>query len=113
MKNGYAIKELIVLFAILAVAFGVAITRVSYAYQDINDNNVILEEGRNSIKVATEAYVKTHEKDFKKDADNFIFGKDLIENGYLIQTDDFDFHDVKIKVTYNKEQKKYTIDIVE
>ncbi len=112
-NKGYAIKELIVLLAIIAVGFGVAITRISFAYQDISDEQTILEEGKNTLKIATEAYIKTHEKDFKKDTENYLYGKDLADDGYLILTEDFDYKDVKIKVTYDNNSKKYNIDIID
>ncbi len=112
-NKGYAIKELIILLAIITVAFGVAITRVSFAYQNINDEDAILEEGKNTIKIATEAYIKANEKEFKKDAENYLYGKDLADKGYLILTDDFDFKDTKIKVTYDNSLKKYNIDILD
>ena len=43
-KNGYAVKELIILSAILAVVFGVAITRVSFAYEEIMNEETITNE---------------------------------------------------------------------
>lgn len=112
-NKGYAIKELIILLAIIAVGFGVAITRISFAYQDINNEEEILEEGKNTLKIATEAYIKTHEKDFKKDSENFLYGKDLADDGYLILTEDFDYKDTKIKVTYDNTSKKYNVDILD
>ena len=112
-NKGYAIKELIILLAIITVAFGVAITRVSFAYQNINDEDALFEEEKNTVKIATEAYVKTHEKEFKKDGENYLYGKELADAGYLILTDDFDFKDMKIKVTYDSSLKKYNIAIIE
>ncbi len=112
-NKGYAIKELIILLAIIAIGFGVAITRVSFAYQNINNENNFLEEEKNTLKVATEAYIKTHEKEFKKDADNYLYGKELADKGYLILTDDFDFKDTKIKITYDNSLKKYNVLILD
>ncbi len=112
-KRGYALKEVIILCAILALAFGVAITRVSYAYQNIADESVVTREDNNTIKLAAETYAKAHEDTLNKDKENFIFGKDLIEEGYLIQTEDFDYHETKIKITYNNDNKKYIVEIVE
>ena len=111
-NSGYAIKEFIILAAILAIAFTVAISKFSFAYQNISDENKIEEEENSTIKIAAQAYVKTHEKEMKKDAENYIFGKDLIENGFLISTEENDYKDIKIKITYQIDQKKYLIDII-
>jgi len=40
-KNGYAVKELILLCFILAVVFAFGIARVSFAYQDVSDKEIV------------------------------------------------------------------------
>ena len=111
-NKGYALNELIILLIVIAIAFGIAITRVSYAYQNINDEKALLEEEKDTLKIATEAYIKTHDKDLKKDGDNYLYGKDLADEGYLILTEDFDYKDVEIKVSYDSSQKKYNVVIM-
>lgn len=111
-KNGYAIQELIILCAIIGIIFGYSITKISFAYQEASEKENLLEEENNAIKLATEVYIKSHEEEFTKTEETFLFGKDLTDAGYLIQTKDFDYSKTKIKVTYNKETKKYTIEIM-
>ncbi len=112
-KQGYAIKELLILFGVLAIVFTVAITKVSFAYQEAVDTDNLLTEENNTIKLATQVYIKANPDKIDKEKENFLFGKDLTEAGYLIQTEEFDYSKTKIKVTYNKETKEYNIEVME
>lgn len=111
-KNGYAVYEMIILSLCLAVVFGIIITKVSFAYQEASNSEVIASEEENSLLVAANVYVKAHEDKFKKDGENYLFGKDLIEAGYLFEMEDTDYGKTKLKVTYNESKQKYQVEIV-
>ncbi len=109
-KNGYAVKELIILSAILAVVFGVAITRVSFAYEEIMNEETITNERVHNLTLAAEYYAKMHEEEMKEE-ENFIFGSDLIEAGFLSDTGDKEKENAKIKIT--KENGSFHAEVVE
>ena len=109
-KNGYAVKELIILSAILAVVFGVAITRVSFAYEEIMDEENVEIERNHYLTVAAEYYAKANEEEMKEE-ETFIFGSDLIEAGYLCDTGDKASENAKIKIT--KENGSFHAEVVE
>ncbi len=111
-KNGYAIKEIIILSAILAVVFTFAIVRVSFAYEEKNDKNRTSELKNNALLVAAEYYAKKNSEKFKKE-ESFLYGSDLIEAGFLMDIEEFDYRNSKLKVTYDEQTKKYNIEIVE
>ena len=48
-QKGYAVKELIFLFAILGIVFTFAITRVSFAYQQADNEEELVEMRNNSL----------------------------------------------------------------
>ena len=108
-KNGYAVKELIILSAILAVVFGVAITRVSFAYEEITDKENLTNEKNHYLTLAATYYAKMHEEEMKEET--FIYGSDLIEEGYLCDTGDTEKENAKIKIT--KENGSFHAEVVE
>ncbi len=103
-------KEVIVLSAILAVVFLVGITRVSFALEDIQDKDGILETRKNILVKASELYAKEHAKDLKEE--NYIYGSDLIEENYIFDLKDVNLKDAKIKILKN-DKNEYTIEVVE
>ena len=109
-KNGYAVKELIILSAILAVVFGIAITRISFAYEEIMDEENVEIERNHYLTVAAEYYAKMHEEEMQEE-ENFIFGSDLIDAGFLNDTGDKEKENAKIKIT--KENGSFHAEVVE
>ena len=111
-KKGYAVKELIILFAILGIVFSVAITRVSFAYQEVDNEEELLAMKDRSIQVAAEAYVDTHKDKFQEE-ETFFYGKELVENHFLVDVEDQGYNTVKIRVTHPANTEEYHVEIVE
>ncbi len=112
-NKGYAIKELIILFAGLAVVFGIVITKVVLAYDNIDNKEIAMAREKDTLTKAVEVYIKKNEKNLSKDKENFIYGEDLEKDGYLVNLENDLYDKAKIKITYNKDLKKFNIDIVE
>ena len=102
-------KRNIILSAILAVVFGVAITRVTFAYESVTQTDTIASEKEHVLKIAAEYYAKMHPEEMKEE-ENYIFGSDLIEAGYLFDTEDKEKENAKIKIT--KENNTYHAEVV-
>lgn len=111
-KKGYSIKEMVILCSVLAVLFGIGIVKTSYAYEQINKEDEIMAiEEKNLITIA-ELYVKNF-KDKFQEAETYFYGKELIDNQYLINTDNIDFSNTKIKVSRNIETDEYKVELAD
>ena len=110
--KGYAVKELIILFAILGIVFTFAITRVSFAYQQADNEEELVEMRNNSLQTAAEAYVSLH-KDKFQEAETYFFGSDLVENHFLVDVEELGYNTVRFKVTHPEGSDEYTVEIVE
>lgn len=97
-KNGFAVKEMILLSGLLAIFFGFAITKVSYAYQEASNSDSLMEQQKNSLIIASEEYAKYYPDKFKE-KETYIYGEELIEAGFLRDIEEFDYENVKIKIT--------------
>lgn len=110
-KNGFAIKEMIILSGVLAIVFGIAITKISFAYTDALREDEINEGVYHSLIVAAEAYAKVKSEEFKE-KETFIYGSDLIDAEFIVENEDLDYKNTKIKVLYDEASKKYKAEIV-
>ncbi len=111
-KKGYAVKEMIILCAILGVAFSAVIMRVSFAYQDaLNEDEVVAMQNKN-LQVAAEAYVELN-KDLFQEPETYFFGRELIEKNFLVDIEELGYDTVKFKVTHPEGTDTYTVEIVE
>jgi len=110
-NKGYAMKEIIILSAILAVVFAFGIAKVSYAYQDAADEEHKNDLKNNSLRIAAEEYAKRNTEKFASE-ETFIYGSDLIEAGFLMDIEDFDYKNQKIKVTWDKEKDTYKAEVI-
>lgn len=111
-KKGYSIKEMIILCSILGVLFGIGIVKTSYAYEEVNkDEEIIALEEKNLITVA-KLYVEKNKEKFAA-AETYFYGKELIDNQYLLNTDTIDFSNIKIKVSHNIEKDEYTVELAD
>ncbi len=110
-NKGYSIKELIVLFAILAVVFGIGIIKSSYALEEASDESSFIEQQNKNILLASELYAQMNPDNFKE-TETFIYGSELLEHGLLINAETRDFNQIKIKITKN-EDNSYQAEIVE
>ena len=110
--KGYAVKELIILFAILGIVFTFAITRVSFAYQQADNEEELAQMRNNSLQTAAEAYVSLH-KDKFQETETYFFGSDLVENHFLVDVEELGYNTVRFKVTHPEGSDEYTVEIVE
>lgn len=109
MKN---IREMIILCAILAVVFACGITKVSFAYQNATREQEVNDGIDYALIVAAESYALSKNNDFKE-KESYIYGSDLIDAGFLIEIEDIEFKNKKIKIVYEEKNKKYHAEIVE
>lgn len=112
MKNrdGFAVKEMIILSGVLALVFAFFITKVSFAYSDAIRVEDCSDAENNALLIAAESYVKYNKEKFK-DEEIFVYGSDLIDAGFLLDIDDFDYKNKKMKVVYDKSRDKYIASI--
>lgn len=110
-KLGYAMKEMIILSAILAIVFMIGIGRVSYAYEEADRSDEIASIEKSYLLDAAKIYVDKH-KDEIKDKETFFYGSDFIDDGILMNTDVANYQNAKVKVTMH-EDGKYDVEIVE
>ena len=107
-NKGYAAKEMIMLSLALALVFGIALVRVSFALDEANDTTSINDLNNSSIIIAAKAYVDTH-KDKFTDEVKYIYGSDLIQENYL--TDQIkDASNKKIKITKKEDTYEVTLE---
>ena len=109
-KNGYTIKELIILFSLLAIVFAIGIIRGSYALEDAYKTDEIKEIQTNTLILAAETYAKMNDDKFQ-DEETYLFGSELVNEGLLMDTESLDYSQAKIKVT--KSGDSYKAEIVE
>ena len=90
MQNdkGYTVKEMIILCAVLAIAFAIGISKVSYAYQvSLNASETEALINKNLYNAAL-AYINNN-KDKFMEKETFIYGSELIENNLRISKKTF------------------------
>lgn len=110
-KNGYAIKEILILMAVLGVLFTVAITKVSFAYQEADKTEELEKMKTNSLQIAAETYVNNNKDKFQEE-ETFFYGSELVSNNYLLDVDSEGYNAVKFKVTHPKDTDTYQVEII-
>lgn len=108
-KNGYAIQELLILFALLGVIFAIGITKISYALEDALNEEEITEVQENNLLYAGELYVKQNSAKFTE-KDNYFYGSDLITN-QILNDNNKDYSSIKFKAT-KEEDGSFKVEIV-
>ena len=108
-KKGYTIKEMIILCAILAVFFAIAITKVSYAYSISASESEGEALKQKALETAANVYVNNN-KDKFTEKETYFYGSDLIENNLLFEADNTNYSATKIKVT--NDDGKYKVEIM-
>lgn len=96
-KNGFAVKELIILFALLGIIFVFGITKISYALEDAQKQEEILEVQENNLLYAADLYVKKNADTFQED-ETYFYGTDLISS-HILNRDIKEYANVKFKAT--------------
>ena len=94
-KNGFAVKELIILFALLGIIFAFGITKISYALEDAQNEQEILEVQENNLLYAARLYVQKNETTFQED-ETYFYGSDLVSD-HILNSDIKEYANVKFK----------------
>ena len=110
-QKGYAIKELLILCAVLAVVFAIGIHKVSYAYQEVDNQEDYEKETNRLVYEAAKIYVSDHKEEFASE-ETFFYGSDLIESQYILDVNGVDIANVKIKVVHKADSEDYEVEIV-
>lgn len=109
-SKGYTIKEILILCGLLAIIFGVAISKVSYAYDEIDNTEELNETSVKHVEQAAKIYVHDHKEEFKEE-ETYIYGSDLISADYITGLPGVDVSNIKIKVTHLKDSDEYKVEI--
>ena len=109
-SKGYTIKELLILCGILAIVFGIVISKVSYAYDQVDNSKELEQSSLKHVEQAALIYIHDHKEEFK-DEETYIYGSDLIANNYLLGVNSTDIGNIKIKVTHQKDSEDYHVEI--
>lgn len=110
-QNGYTIPELLVVIAIVGLISLVAIVRVSYAFEEINNP----EEGHRKVvhlvEQASVSYAKSKKEDFKKEKETYIYAKEVAAAGFLFEKEEY--NSMKVKISYDSSNNLFKAEVVE
>jgi prepilin-type N-terminal cleavage/methylation domain-containing protein len=110
-KKGYTIPELLIVIGIVGVIALVAITKVSYAFKEINNPEEQKEVTKALVEQASIAYAKSKKDEYKKDEETYIFAKEVASSGFLFEKEEY--NTMKVKITYQKESNTFQAEVVE
>lgn len=110
-KNGYTIPELLIVVGIIGVIALVAITKVSFAFSEINNTEEQQERMKSLVEQAANSYVQSKKEEFSKTEDTYIFAKEVASAGFLFEKEEY--NTMKIKISYQEETKTFQIEVVE
>lgn len=113
-KFGYTKVEVLVVVVLLGIVAFITINSTSYAFAiDLTDS---VNEVKALIEKQAEEYALENLDLFSESSSNYILVSDLVENGYMMTNDDGmvtspdnsgkTFNDNKIKVEYDKDNKR-------
>ena len=71
-NKGFAVKELIILFSVLAVLFALAITKVSFAFEEVDQEEQLADLKNSNLLAAANVYVMMH-KDLFTEAETYFY----------------------------------------
>ena len=108
-KNGYTIPELMIVIVVMGLIAIVVINKASFAFTDPNETSSQTDEM--ILKKSDLAYGRKQIESLKME-DQYISGKDLIDNDYLIDSEN-KFSNVKIKLSYNAVEDNISVEILE
>lgn len=110
-KNGYTIPELLIVVGAIGVIALVAITKVSFAFSEINNTEEQQDRMKSLVEQATISYAKSKMEEFAKSEDTYIFAKEVAASGFLFEKEEY--NTMKIKISYNQETKTFQAEVVE
>lgn len=109
-KEGYTLPELLVVLGIVSVIAIFSIVKISFAFSDIDNKEEIKNQEKNLIKKASLLYSNTIIDRIKEEKVIYISGMDLIDSGFLVDEDEYKI--LKIKLSYDEENKKVKYEVV-
>ena len=109
-KNGYTIPELMGVVLIVGIIAIIGITKVSYAFEEINNPETQQKEIRSLVSQASEAYARSKKADFKKDEETFIFAKDVVAAGFLFEKEIY--NSMKVRISYDSSTDSFHAEVL-
>lgn len=110
-KNGYTIPELFVVIIVVGLIALVSITKVSYAFQEINNTEKQKEDVKLVVEEATQYYAKNKKEEFAKEEPSYIYAKEVAQAGYLFEKEEY--NTMKVKITYNKTTETFLAEVID
>lgn len=110
-KNGYTLPELLIVIAVVSIIALVAMIRVSYAFEEVNNTEEQENMTRHLVEQATLSYVKHKKDDFTKEDVTYIFAKEVAQAGYLFEKEEY--NTMKVKITYDKSNDTFKAEVTE
>lgn len=110
-KNGYTIPELLIVIGIIGLIALIGITKVSFAFSEINNPEEQKELTNSLIEEASIAYAKSKKDEFVKDEDSYIYAKEVAAAGFLFEKEEY--NTIKVKITYSKDNQSFQAEVVE
>jgi len=110
-RKGYTVPELLVIIGVLGVIALVTITKISFAFENINNPEEQQKEINHLVEQATIAYAKSKAEEFKKSEDIYIYAKEVASAGFLFEKDEY--NSKKVKIIYEKETDTFKAEVVE
>ena len=110
-KNGYTIPELLIVVGVLGVIALVMITKVSYAFKEINNPEEQKEVTKSLVEQASIAYAKSKKDEYKKESETYIFAKEVAAAGFLFEKEEY--NTMKVKISYHQESNSFQAEVVE
>lgn len=109
-KNGYTIPELLIIVGVLGLIALVMITKVSFAFSQINNPEEQKELTNTLVEQASIAYAKSKKEEFMEE-DKYIYAKEVASAGFLFEKEEY--NTMKIKIKYIKDTKTFEAEVVE
>lgn len=110
-KNGYTIPELLVVIIAVGIIALVSITKVSYAFSEINSTEKQKEDVKLVVEEATQYYAKYKSEEFAKEEPSYIYAKEVAQAGFLFEKEEY--NTMKVKITYNKLKNEFIAEVID
>lgn len=110
-KNGYTLIELLSVVAALGIVALITITKVSYAFENINNPTEQKEQMNHLVEQAAVAFARSKNDEYKKDEDTYIYAKEIAASGFLFEKEEY--NSLKVKISYDKNTKSFQAEVVE
>lgn len=110
-KNGYTLPELLIVIGVVGIIALITITKVSYAFESINNPEEQLRETKKLVEQATISYARSKKDEFKTKEDTYIFAKEVASAGFLFERDEY--NSMKVKITFDEKNQTFSAQVVE